>query len=88
MPLVTSERGLAFMLDVANQFGDGGAHSIATTVARPGMTEAAFLEAAEAESVARVARQYGAESAESKSTQNRREAIRTTTFLSDGAVRV
>jgi peptidoglycan hydrolase-like protein with peptidoglycan-binding domain len=88
VPNVVSERGLAFMLDVANQFGDGGAHSIAAAVARPGMTEAAFLEAAEVESVARVARQYGADSAEAKSTQNRREAIRTTAVLSNASVRV
>jgi hypothetical protein len=86
MPIVATERGLAFMLDVANQFGDGGAHAVATTVLRQGMDEAAFLRAVQDESVARVERQHGAGSDEALSTRNRREAIRTTRLLSDAAL--
>jgi len=86
MPLVTSERGLAFMLDVANQFGDNGAKSVAaaaTKTLKPGATEADFLAAVGRETVNRVARQYGASSAEARSTSNRREGMRTTPWLTD-----
>jgi hypothetical protein len=86
VPLVTSERGLAFMLDLANQFGDGGAHSIAEAVASPGMTEADFLLAVQTESVARVSRQYGASSAEARAALNRRQVIRATPWLSDSSM--
>ena len=92
MPAVTSERGLTTMLDVANQFGDAGAKSVAAAVAKPGMSEAEFLLGVEHETVARVSRQYGASSAEACSTANRRELVRTTPWLTDGpasiAVRV
>jgi peptidoglycan hydrolase-like protein with peptidoglycan-binding domain len=87
-PVASSERALAFMLDVANQFGDAGARSIAQAVARPAMTESEFLAAAQAESVARVAQQYGSGSPEARSTLSRREAIRLTPWLSDTAVTV
>ena len=86
MPLVTSERGLAFMLDVANQFGDNGAKSVAAAATKglkPAATEADFLAAVSRETVARVGRQYGAASAEARSTSNRREAMRTTPWLAD-----
>ena len=86
MPLVTSERGLAFMLDVANQFGDTGAQSVAaaaTKTLKPGATEGDFLAAVGRETVVRVARQYGAASAEARSTSNRREGMRTTPWLAD-----
>src|SRR5439155_16229536 len=54
--LVKSERAVAFMLDVANQFGDGSVQRPATPpdrglagiyrrVVRPGMTERELLEA-------------------------------------------
>jgi hypothetical protein len=84
MPLVTSERALAFMLDVANQFGDGGAQAVAAAVMKPAMTEPDFLAAVGQETVNRVARQYGAASAEARSTANRREIMRTTPWLADG----
>jgi hypothetical protein len=83
MPVVTSERGLTAMLDVANQFGDAGARSVAAAVMKAGMTEAEFLLAMENETVARVSRKYGAASAEARSTANRREAVRTTAWLTD-----
>jgi hypothetical protein len=83
MPIVTSERALAFMLDVANQFGDNGAAAVAAAVTKPEMTESDFLAAVGQETVDRVARQYGAASAEARSTSNRREIMRTTPWLAD-----
>jgi peptidoglycan hydrolase-like protein with peptidoglycan-binding domain len=83
-PEIQSERGIAFVLDVANQHGDGGADSILRKVRSPGMSEAALLAAIEAESVARVTAQFGPGSNEAQSTRNRREAFRTSALLSDG----
>ena len=88
MPMVVSERALAFMLDVANQFGDNGAQSVVSTVMKTlkaGATEADFLAAVGGETVVRLARQYGAGSNEAKSTSNRREVMRTTPWLLDSA---
>lgn len=82
-PQIKSERGVAFMLDLANQHGDGGAKSIFQTVAGPGMTEAQLLLAVENESVRRVAAQHGANSVEAKATRTRREDFRTSPLLSD-----
>lgn len=39
-----SERAVAFMIDVANQFGDGGAAKLYADVYQPGMTEPELLE--------------------------------------------
>ena len=86
MPIVASERGLAFMLDVANQFGDAGAKSVAAAAMnklKSGMTESDFIAAVGRETVARVAKQYGAASPEARSTSNRREIMRTTPWLAD-----
>jgi len=86
MPLVVSERALAFMLDVANQFGDTGARSVVSTVMKTlkaGASEADFLSAVGGETVTRIARQFGAASKEVRSTSNRREVMRTTPWLSD-----
>ena len=88
MPLVVSERALAFMLDVANQFGDTGAQSVVSTVmktVKAGASEADFLAAVGGETVVRVARQYGASSSEARSTSNRREVMRATPWLADTA---
>lgn len=84
-PQIRSERGIAFMLDVANQHGDGGAREITRTVQRPGMSESELLAAIQQESVARVRAQFG-DGAEVESTRNRREAFRTTALLSEDAV--
>jgi peptidoglycan hydrolase-like protein with peptidoglycan-binding domain len=81
-PQIRTERGIAFMLDVANQHGDGGAQSIFTKVNKPGLSEAALLAAIQQESVARVRSQFG-EGAEVQSTQNRREIFRTTSLFLD-----
>jgi hypothetical protein len=86
---IQSERGVAFMLDVANQHGDGGAKSIFQAVARPGITEPDLLIAIEEESVRRVSAQFGGPgSNEARSTRNRREAFRTTPLLSDSTFTV
>lgn len=82
-PQVKSERGVAFLLDVANQHGDGGARSIFTAVARPGLGEAALLAAMEEESVRRVSKQFGPNGDVAQSTRSRRHTFRTTAFLSD-----
>lgn len=85
-PQLKSERAVAFMLDLANQHGDGGARSIYQTVSGGGAfaDEAALLAAIEQESVARVSAQYGDGSNEARSTASRRSAFRTTALLSDG----
>lgn len=79
---IRSERAMAFMLDLANQHGDSGAKSIYNAVEKPGISEADLLTAMEAESVARVQKQFGPGSIV-ESTRNRREAFRTTPLLSD-----
>lgn len=84
-PGIGTERGYAFLLDLANQHGDGGARSILRTVTRPGMGETQLLESMERESVRRVAAQYGPASAEAASTANRRKWFRTVPWLSDAA---
>lgn len=81
-PDVRSERGVAFLLDVANQHGDTGAKSIFETIRRAGMSEAELLRATQQESVERVRRQFG-EGNVVRSTENRREMFRATPLLSD-----
>ena len=83
VPVVISERGFTAMLDVANQFGDAGALSVAAAVLKPGMSEADFLLAVQAETVLRVGLQYGDGSPEACSTANRRQLVRTTPWLTD-----
>jgi len=82
-PMVSSQRGFAFMLDLANQHGDAGASSIYRAAARPGLAEPDVLAAMEQESVRRVASQFGTSSNEAASTLNRRQFFRTTPWLSD-----
>jgi len=81
-PQIRSERGVAFMLDLANQHGDGGAKSIFTKAQKPGLSEADLLLAMENESVARVRAQFG-DGPEVQSTRSRREAFRASPLLSD-----
>ncbi|MBV9879598.1 MAG: peptidoglycan-binding protein [Gemmatirosa sp.] len=83
-PRVASERGVAFLLDVANQHGDGGVKSIFNAVGGASLAEPALLEAMERESVRRVEGKFGPTSDEADSTRSRRRAFRTTPFLSDG----
>ncbi len=81
-PQVRSERAFAFLLDLANQHGDGGAEAICRASLAPGMGEAALLEKMEAVSVARVRKQFG-DGGVVKSTRARREAFRLSPLLSD-----
>jgi peptidoglycan hydrolase-like protein with peptidoglycan-binding domain len=82
-----SERALAFLLDVANQHGDVGMKNICASCVKPDMTEAAFLQAAQDESVRRLGAQYGEGSSEQQGTLARREAFRTSPMLSDDPFR-
>src|SRR5574340_1035072 len=76
-PEIQSQRGCAFLLDLANQHGDGGAASIYAAAHVPGMAEPDLLDAMQRESVRRVAAQFGAGSPEASSTFSRREFFRT-----------
>ena len=78
-PQLTTERAVGFMLDVANQFGDRGLHSIYDAVAQDGMAVSDLLQAVAHESVARIQDPWKA------ATQARRQQFITTTFLSDGS---
>ena len=82
VPGIRSERGVAFLLDLANQHGDDGARGIIRSVRRPGLSEGDLLEAMQRESVTRVRAQFG-EGPEVESTRNRRDAFRTSAVLSD-----
>jgi hypothetical protein len=78
-PELNSERAVGFMLDLANQFGNGGAHSIYQAVWQDGMTIPAALQAMANESVQRI------QDAWKTGTQARRQHFLTTDFLSDEA---
>ena len=83
-PLLRSQRGVAFLADLANQHGAAGAANIYGACAKPRpATEARLLEAMQGESVRRVAAQYGASGPEAASTAARREFFRTTPLLAD-----
>ena len=73
---MTSERSVGFMLDLANQFGDGGAKSIYQAVHKDGMSESELMTAIAAESVRRI-KNFKAP------TQQRRQSFMSTSFLSD-----
>jgi len=77
-PQLRSERAVAFMLDLANQFGDPGTRSIYQAVRKPGMPEVELLQAVATESVQRIQDPFKA------GTQARRTHFLTTEFLSDG----
>jgi len=57
-PEITSERGVAFMLDLANQYGDAGARSIFEATRRPGQSQAEHRQAMAGESVRRIVDQF------------------------------
>jgi peptidoglycan hydrolase-like protein with peptidoglycan-binding domain len=82
-PLIVSQRGVGFLLDVANQHGVGGALSIYKGVATGITSESALLQAMRDESVKRLSAQFGSASDEAKSTASRRDWFRTTAVLSD-----
>jgi len=76
-PQLQSERAVAFMLDLANQFGDGGARSVYQAALRPDFPLGELLHAIAAESVERMPDRFKA------GTQARRTQFLTTSFLSD-----
>jgi len=78
-PQLNSERAVGFMLDLANQFGNGGARSIYQAVWRDGMAIGDALQAMADESVRRIQDPWKA------GTQARRQHFLTTGFLSDDA---
>jgi hypothetical protein len=76
-PEIRSERGLAFLLDLANQFGPGRIAQHYKTVAQPGTTEPAILKQLE-DAFTNLARpQFQPQ------VRARREFFRTTPLLSD-----
>jgi AraC-like DNA-binding protein len=77
-PQLQSERAIAFMLDIANQHGNGGAKRVfqAVTQAHPALSGADLLSALEAESVQHVQPEFA------EATRVRREHFRTTGLLS------
>jgi hypothetical protein len=81
--LIASQRGVGFLLDVANQHGVAGALSIYDAVSSGVSTESALLQAMRDESVRRVTAQFGPGSPEVQSTASRRDWFRTTPVLSD-----
>jgi peptidoglycan hydrolase-like protein with peptidoglycan-binding domain len=76
-PEFTTERAVAFMLDLANQFGDAGARSIYSATAQDGQTVADHLSAIADESVNRMDAQFQA------GTRNRRNLFLDTPMLAD-----
>lgn len=89
-PEIRTERGVAFMLDVANQFGDAGAKKVVAAVraAKPSVfaDESKLLLAIENETVAIITSRFTGKPHAADiiaSTRNRREAFRTTKLLND-----
>jgi hypothetical protein len=76
-PTIRSERGLAFLLDLANQFGPGRIGPQYKSAALPGATEAAILKQLE-DAFTNLARQQF-----QPQVRARREFFRTTPLLSD-----
>jgi hypothetical protein len=76
-PQLNTERALGFTLDLANQFGDGGARRIFQAVWQDGMAIPDALQAMADESVARIQDPWKA------ATQVRRQHFISTNFLSD-----
>ncbi len=75
----TSERGFAFLLDLANQFGPGRVEQHYKRAAQPGVGEAAILKSMEDAFTAIAKLQYQPQ------VRARREFFRTTALLSDQA---
>jgi hypothetical protein len=76
-PLLQSERSVGFMLDVTNQFGQGGAHRLYTTTYRDGMSEMDALNAIAQESIAELP------APEQTGVRSRRDFFLHTPYLSD-----
>jgi peptidoglycan hydrolase-like protein with peptidoglycan-binding domain len=76
-PELTTERAVAFMLDLANQHGDGGAKAIHAAAKRDGQTLPELIDAMIEESVKRLKPKFQA------GTRNRRTLFAKTPLLSD-----
>jgi peptidoglycan hydrolase-like protein with peptidoglycan-binding domain len=76
-PEIQSEEGTAFMIDIANQFGNGGARKLCQAARRDGMNEQLLMQAVAAESVRRMQEPFKA------STDARRKSFLAINFLSD-----
>jgi hypothetical protein len=68
---IQSERGIAFMLDLANQHGPGGAKKIYQAAVKDPMTETEALAEMKDESVRRLAKQFPAKPPETDSVFTR-----------------
>ena len=79
-PDIVSERGIAFMLDVANQFGDGGLKKLYLEVHHTGMKEFDILDAIADESVERMPDKF------QQGVRARRDGFLETARLSDQAL--
>ena len=75
--MLQSERAFGFMLDVTNQFGQGGAHRLYITTYRDGMSEEDALNAIAQESIAEMP------AYEQTSVRSRRDFFLQTPYLSD-----
>jgi N-acetyl-anhydromuramyl-L-alanine amidase AmpD len=76
-PDLVSERAVGFMLDVANQFGDGGAEKLYSAVHHSGMDEKSILDAVAEATVERVDDPF------QTGVRARRDHFLQTGFLSD-----
>ncbi len=81
-PDIRSERGIAFMLDVANQFGDGGLKKLYQHVHQPDMKEFDILDAIADESIERMPDKF------KQGVRARRDGFLETARLSDDAVAI
>jgi peptidoglycan hydrolase-like protein with peptidoglycan-binding domain len=79
-PDFTTERAIAFQLDVANQFGDAGAKSLFTATKADGQSVAEHVSAIADESVRRMKPEFQA------GTRNRRNLFLQTPLLADSDV--
>lgn len=73
---ISSQRGIAFMVDLSNQHGEGGARGIFQTVVTAPMNELQALEAMKTESIIRIVAQHG-ESFRKSATERRTFFIET-----------
>lgn len=76
-PEIVSERGIAFMLDVANQFGDGGLKRIHGKIHQRGMTEMELIDAIADETVEEIADRF------KQGVRARRDGFLHTALLAD-----
>jgi len=79
-PVITSERGVAFMIDLANHHGDAGAKQVFDASFTPGMTQEQAMAEMVEKSVDRVKKKF------KEATRIRREFFLKSPLFSDGGV--